>query len=66
MRKELFQAIQRTPSTQGVEDHAQHNGPRIDRHLRRDQLIDRLDQTNLVGIGLHNGQMLDLVRFDRR
>src|SRR5215472_3019382 len=66
MRKELFQAIQRTPATQGIEEHAQHNGPGIDRHLRRDQLLDRLDHTHLVGRGLHNGQMLDLVRFDGR
>src|SRR5262249_54178702 len=33
---------------------------------RRYQLIDRLDQTNLVSIGLHNGQMLDLVHFEGR
>src|SRR5262245_2764040 len=66
LSKKLFQAIEGTPSTQGIENHAQHNGPWIDRHLRRYSLIDRLDQTHLVRIGLHNGQMLDLVRFDSR
>jgi len=31
--KELLQAVQRTASTQGIEDHAKHNGPWIDGHL---------------------------------
>ena len=43
VRKELFQAIERTPSTQGIEDHAQHNGPWIDGHLGWHPLIDHLD-----------------------
>ena len=35
-------------------------------HLRRHHLIDGPDQATLVGIGFHAGQMLDVVRFDRR
>src|SRR5262252_4025184 len=66
MGKELFQTVQWAAPTQGIENHAQHNGPWIDGHLGWHHLIDHLDQANLVGIGLHNGQMLDVIRFDRR
>jgi hypothetical protein len=66
MGKELFQTVQGTATAQGIEDHAQDNGPWIDGHLSGHQLIDHLDQAHLVGIRLHDGQMLDLVRFDRR
>ena len=63
--KELCQTVQGTATAQGVEDHAQDNGPWIDGHLSGHQLIDHLDYAYLVGIRLHDGQMLDLVRFDR-
>ena len=66
VRKELFQALPRTPPTQGSEEHAPHDGPRIAGHLRRDQLMARLDQTNLVSLGLHHGQRLNRIRFARR
>ena len=66
VRQELFQAIQRPPSTPGSEAHAQHNGPRINRPLRRYPLLDRLDQPQRVGIGLHHGPMLDRGHCDRR
>ena len=38
--KALFQTVQGTAPTQGIEDHAQHNSPGIDPHLGRHQLID--------------------------
>ena len=66
VRKELFQAIQGTPATEGIEDHPQHNRPGIDLHLGRHHRMNRFNQADLVRIGFHNGQMLDVVRFDRR
>jgi hypothetical protein len=66
MGKELFHTLQRTATTQGSEDHPEDNGPWIDGHLGRYHLLDHLNQANLVGIGLHKGQMLDWVRFDCR
>src|SRR5262245_50170098 len=66
MGKKLFQTGQRTATTQGIEDHPEDNGTWIDGHLGRYHLIDHLNQANLVGRGLHKGQMLDWVRFDCR
>ena len=59
--KGLFQAIQRTPTTQGIQNHAEDNRARIHLHIRWHQLIDCLYQANLVRIGLHDGEMLHLV-----
>jgi len=49
-----------TATTQGYRGSSRDNGPWIDGHLGRYHLIDHLNQANLVGIGLHTGQMLDL------
>jgi len=64
--EELFQAVQGAASAQGIEEHAKHNGPWIESHLGRHDLIDHLDEAHLVRLGFHHGQRLDLVRFDRR
>jgi len=62
----LCQTGQGTAPTQGIEAQAQHNGPWLDSPLGWHQLLDRLDSAHLVGRGLHDGQMLDLIRFDCR
>ena len=56
-----FQALQGTPATQGLPHHPAHHGARIDLHLRRHQLIADLHSADLVCIGVHKGQMGDLV-----
>ena len=38
--EELFQAIQGTPATQGIQHHPEYHYARIDLHLRRHQLVD--------------------------
>ena len=54
-----------TPATEGIEDHRQHNRAGSTR-LGRHHLINGVNQADLVRIGFHNGQMLDLEGLDGR
>jgi hypothetical protein len=64
--KELVQAIQGTAATEGSEAHPKHQRPWIDPPLGRHHRMKRFNQADLVRIGFHNGQMLDLGSFDGR
>lgn len=62
--KTLFQALQRTPTTQGIHTHAEDTRAGIHLHLGWHQRMDGLDQANLVRVGLHDGERLDLGGLD--
>ena len=64
--KQLFQTGLGTAATQGIEHPPEDKGAWIAGHLGWPDLLARLDEANLVRLGFHNGQMLDVVRFDRR
>ena len=66
VRTARFSPGEGTASTQRVEHHGEDNGPWIDGHLSWDPWIDHRYHAKLVGIGLHEREMLALVCCDRR
>jgi hypothetical protein len=62
--EELFQAVQRTAATERIQHQGQHDRTCVHLHRRRHVVIDQADEAQLVGIGLHNGQMVDGVHLD--
>src|SRR5262249_32885696 len=64
LSKALFQAIQRAAATARIPHQAQHDRPRVHVHLRRDIVIDKANETELVGVSLDNRPMVDRVHRD--